>query len=43
MAANWPTHVVRARSARKAKLRQKRVAAKLRRLHKSGKRGEVRD
>lgn len=41
MAANWPTHVAKARSARKAKLRQKRVAAKLRRLHKSGKRGEV--
>ena len=32
MAANWPTHVAKARSARKAKLRQKRVA---------GKRGEV--
>lgn len=41
MAANWPTHKIRARKARNAKLAQKKRNRKIRRLHKDGKRGEI--
>lgn len=41
MAADWPTHVVKARKAKTSALAQKKRNRKLRRLHKDGKRGEV--
>lgn len=41
MAANWPTHRVRARVQENAKLYRKKRSRKTRRLHKGGKRGEV--
>ena len=41
MAADWPTHVARARKAKFEKNRTKKRNRKIRRLHKDGKRGEV--
>ena len=41
MAAAWPTHVAKARAARKVKASTKKRNRKLRRLYKDGKRGEV--
>lgn len=41
MAAQWPTHVVKARQRRNHALATKKRNRKIRRLHKDGKRGEV--
>lgn len=42
MAAQWPTHRVKDRAAKNAKLYRKKRNRKLRRLFKDGKRGVIR-